>query len=394
MLHRILIAILTTGAVLACQALTSSPGRAAPVAFTDLSSVHQLATAYSPDQIQTAYDFKPLYNRGIDGTGQTVALIELDSYDPADLQQFDQAYNLPDPSIIESYVGGQNFVPGNDLETTMDLEWVHALAPGAAIHIYYLNSHESMAAGWRDMAQALRSATSAGATSISISLGACGPSNGASATKAAFAAVERLGVTAFVSSGDTGAYPGPRKQCGSKIRVGYPTGDPSVVSVGGTSLDLNDDATILAETAWRLSGGGRITKFVRPSWEVASTMPKDRYRWAPDVAFLGDQNTGVSVYGNGSWHQAAGTSLGAPAWAALWVLVRQSVQQAGGTVGAAPPILYRIGNSGGYAQAFHDITSGGNGHYRAGVGWDAVTGWGTPNAAGLAGAIQAIRLQG
>jgi kumamolisin len=394
MIHRILVVIAAVVALLAGQALTSPSRPAIRSAFYDLGSAQQLATAYSPDQLETAYDFSPLYSRSLDGTGQTVALVELDAYDSADFQAFDARYSLPDPSISEYYVGGQTFEPQSDAETTMDVEWLHALAPGAAIQIYYLDPNQSTAAGWRSMASALRMAAAHGVGVVSISLGACGTGSGASATRSALAQLMQAGISVFVASGDSGAHPGPKRQCGNKVGVGYPSGDPSVVSVGGTSLQLNDDDTIAAEAAWRLSGGGRITTLLRPSWEAATSMPNDRYRWAPDVAFLGNPNTGASIYFDGRWHEAGGTSLGAPAWAALWALVRQSASQAGLSVGAAPPLLYAIGNSASYKQAFHDVVSGSNGKYRARPGWDAVTGWGTPDATGLTTAVQTVRLPG
>jgi kumamolisin len=107
------------------------------------------------------------------------------------------------------------------------------------------------------------------------------------------------------------------------------------------------------------------------------------------VAFLGDPQTGVSVAANGHWTQSGGTSLGAPAWAAVWSLLRQDAQSSGRTLGVAPKVIYRLGNSTQYSTAFHDIVSGSNGKYVAGVGWDAVTGWGTPDASNMAAALAA-----
>jgi kumamolisin len=207
----------------------------------------------------------------------------------------------------------------------------------------------------------------------------------------AFSNAMAAGVSVFVSSGDDGARPGPVGQCGRAYNVAYPAGDPSVVSVGGTSLNLNDDGTIADETGWRYSGGGSyLTKYLpllRPAWQVAASLPQDKYRWAPDVAFDADPETGVSVAENGRWSQEGGTSLGAPAWAAIWALLRQDAQNNGKSLGVAPRVVYRIGNSAQYSSAFHDIVSGSNGKFSAGPGWDAVTGWGTPDVANLATAL-------
>lgn len=354
--------------------------------FHDLASIRQLAGAYTPAQIRTAYDFSPLYDRGIDGAGQSVALIEIDSFNPADIRQFDATYGLPDPAIQEHYVGGR-FIPERHAETTMDIEWLHALAPGAGIQVYYIENQDVQEVSWRLMASALRLAASNGARVMSISLGACGPSHGYRATALELAALLRRGVSVFVASGDYGAHAGPSSDCGKKIGVSYPTGDPSVVSVGGTSLQLADDDTIASEVAWRFSGGGRVRSLSRAPWQTATTLPRDGYRWAPDVAFVGDEATPVRLYYRGRWRQAGGTSLGAPAWAAIWALIGQQKEASGGTLGAAGPLLYRIGNSSSYGTAMHDITVGSNGRYRAKPGWDAVTGWGTPDAAALAGVL-------
>ncbi len=195
-------------------------------------------------------------------------------------------------------------------------------------------------------------------------------------------------MSVFVSSGDDGDHPGSISDCGAKLGVAYPGGDPSVVSVGGTSLQLNQDNSIASEVAWGKSGGGRANSLLRSAWEAAPLMPRDRYRWAPDVAFLADPDTGVRFLFNGAWMQAGGTSLGAPSWAAAWALIRQDARNAGKTLIAAPPLLYRVGNSPAGATAFHDITSGSNGAYQARAGWDAVTGWGTPDVAALDQAVQ------
>lgn len=381
-------AALTIAALISLPASLVSPRHARPL-FYDLSAPQQLATAYTPSQIEAAYNFKPLTDQGLAGAGQTIALIEVDSYKSADVRQFDTAYGLPVPVIRTGRVGG-SFRLGTGGETTMDIEWAHALAPAATLQVYYLKNDTSAQTGWKALAHAVQEATTRGAGTISMSLGTCAVSRDYTVAKKALAAVMLRGVSVFVSSGDDGAHPGPRRDCGSALGVAYPGDDPSVVSVGGTSLSLNADNSISAEVAWTRSGGGRGRPFLRPAWQLASQLPTDRFRWAPDVAFLGDPATGVAVYFNGRWTQAGGTSLGAPAWAAIWSLVREDTQTTQGVVGAAPTYIYRIGNSASYPQAFHDITRGSNGRYQALPGWDAVTGWGTPDVGGLATAVQSL----
>ena len=389
MLHRVLIALLAGIGLVAAPATLAGAQLPSP-RFSTLGVTRQLATSYTPAQIETAYGITPLLKQGIDGSGQTIALIELDRYDPTDVQQFDAANQLPDPTVQVFYPGGQIFTPAKGEETTLDIEWAHALAPGATIQVYYLQDARANRAGWKALAQALNAAAAAGAGTISMSFGACGATTGYKATKQALAGVLQRGISVFVSSGDSGAYPGPRRICGSKIGVGYPASDPSVVSVGGTSLRLASDGTIELETAWRLSGGGKGSPLPRPAWQITPNLSAGKYRWVPDVAFLADPATGAAVFYNGDWHQVGGTSLGAPAWAAIWSLIEEDAQRAGKAVGAAPSILYRIGNSASYGQAFNDIVSGSNGRYQATTGWNPVTGWGTPKASGMAAAVLAL----
>jgi len=359
-------------------------------AFAAQATLHQTTGAYTPSQIKTAYNLNRLVNQGIDGSGETIALIEFDRFALSDLQQFDAANNLSDPVIETTYSGGKTFSLPQQEETTLDLEWAHALAPAAKIHIYYLHGSEADASGWREVATAVDSAVASGAGTVSLSFGTCAPTSGSTVARKAFARALAHKVGVFVSSGDSGALPGPVKDCGNKFGVSYPGSDPSVVSVGGTSLLLNDDDTIAKEAAWSLSGGGKAKPLPRPFWQVMSTLGPGRYRFAPDVAFVGNQNTGVAIVYRGRWEAAGGTSLGAPAWAGIWALLEQNTKRAGKILGPAPSLLYQIGNSSQYATAFDDVTTGSNGHYRAGVGWDAVTGWGTPNVSGLAAVLSTL----
>ncbi len=358
--------------------------------FSELAAAQQTDAGYTPAQIDTAYGIDPLLARGVDGTGQTIALIELDSFDPQDIAAFDEANNLPDPDVTVTYVGGTQFRLTSQGETTMDLEWAHALAPGAKIHIYYIRGEQANSSGWKSVGAAVNSAVADGATSISLSFGTCNPTSGYQATSSALAAAANRGVSVFVSSGDSGDLAGPVRECGRQPAVGYPASDPSVVSVGGTSLLLNPDNTPYQQFAWSLSGGGKAKPIFRPSWQVTPNLKPGKYRYVPDVSFLANPSTGVAIYVDGDWQTAGGTSLGAPAWAAIWSLVEDDASAHGKTLGAAPSLLYKIGNSASYSQAFTDITSGSNGAYGAEKGWDAVTGWGTPLVSGLDTALRSI----
>ncbi len=364
------------------------PASGTPAAGFHLNaSATQTAGGYTPEQLRAAYNVTPLLDAGNDGTGQTMAIIALDAFSQSDIDRFDAEFDLPSPDIQVMYVGGRPFRLPVQGETDMDIEWAHAMAPGAKILVYYVPTTSANANGWQAIGSAVDGAVAAGATTISMSFGTCGPTRGYTATSSALARAYKAGVSVFVSSGDDGSLAGPEKDCGSDPGVSYPASDPSVVSVGGTSLLLTAANNILREVAWTGSGGGKALGIPRPTWQVAATLKKGKYRYAPDVSFLANQTTGAAMVYRGRWIRAGGTSLGAPAWAAMWTLVRSSATSAGMTLTAAPPVLYRIGNSSQAATAYHDITTGTNGTYKAKIGWDAVTGWGTPNLAGLAAAI-------
>jgi kumamolisin len=373
--------------LLASNQLFTSPSRAL---LSNLIVSKSEAGGFSPARIAGAYGYAPLSKQRIDGTGETVALVEVDRYLPSDLQTFDQRYGLPQPAVTEYFSGGTAFPPASGPETSLDVEWVHALAPGAAIQIFYVDDTGSVSNTWSSMAAVLREVAGLGDRIVSISLDACRPGSGLEVARAALADLAQRKVSVFVSSGDNGDRTGPAFECGRKVGVAYPSGDPSVVSVGGTSLRLRGNGYIAREIAWKHSGGGRFVKLQRALWQLAPSMPRDQYRWVPDVAFLGDPGTGVNFVVDGAWKQVAGTSLGAPAWAAAWALVLEKATAAGKAPDAAQRVIYGIANSPSYKTAFHDIVSGSNGRYRAGPGWDAVTGWGSPNVAALADAVIAM----
>jgi len=350
-------------------------------------SIVEDGSGYTPAAILDAYDIQPLHAAGIDGQGQTAALVELDSFRMSDIHKFDQAYGLDDPHIVSHYPGGKRFPLGSGVETTLDIEWLHAIAPAATIQVYYLRSGQS---AWKPLASELRFMPGRGVGTVSISLGACHPGGDVDVARSALSMLLQQGVSIFASSGDSGAHPGPQSTCGSGLGVAYPAADPSVVAVGGTSLQMRSATKIGSETAWDRSGGGVARSLLRAAWESAPGMPKDAYRWAPDVSFLAAPSLGVRTYVHGNWHRLGGTSLGSPAWAGIWALLRQQFAAAGKPLGVAPQVLYQVGNSPDYSHAFHDVTKGGNKYYRAGPGWDPVTGWGTPDVARLSAAIAAL----
>ena len=356
----------TTHAALSAAALMgATPAELAPLGSSSPGS------AKTPDQIRTAYGISGISG---DGTGQTIAII--DAYrNPniaGDLAQFDSYFGLPAPpsfSILNQY-GGSN-VSGITAdggwagEIALDVEWAHAIAPGAGLILIEANSASNS-----DLWTAVDTARNiAGVTAISMSFGS--PESGSDTSDNAHFTTPsgHAGITFFAATGDSGS-PG----C-------FPAYSPNVVAVGGTSLSLSG-GTYLGETAWASSGGGQSAFQAKSSYQ--SSVNASNFRQTPDVAFDADPNTGVAVYdsyngGSTPWYQFGGTSLAAPCWAGLIAIADQmrASQGLGSLDGPSQtlPKLYALPSA-----DFHDITSGSNGGFSAKSGYDEVTGRGTPVA--------------
>lgn len=374
---------LTVAAVATLSTIGAMAGRTPPAQA-------QHSPGFAPVQLIKAYNFAPLYRRGIKGAGQTIAFMEVDGVDGQDIAHFDRAFGLSAARLDVFYPSDatQALAPGP--ETTMDVEWAHALAPDARLQVYEVIHVGDFSHYPKYLATAISAAISRGATVISISLRGtgnilCSTFWSALSLHGTLQSAASKGVTIFASSGDYGDHP-----CQSSHSVGtvYPASDPNITSVGGTSLTLAADGGYGSETAWSGSGGGYSADFSRPSWQHGPGSFNPHYRSVPDVAFVANPQTGVLVYLQGQWLASGGTSLGAPCWAALWALASQyHHMHTHHALAVANPLLYALGASAQRGRAFHDVTSGGNGHYHAGPGYDEVTGLGSPNADGLVRAL-------
>jgi kumamolisin len=346
-------------------------------------------TGYAPAKLIKGYNLSPLYRQHIQGQGETIAFIEVDGLDQNDLDSFDGAFHLPSTQVDVYVPSGTNGQLAPGPETTLDVEYAHAIAPAARLQIYEVIKSGDFQGYSRHLAEAIQGAVDNGAQIISLSLRGTGNIICSTFLAKLFlhGTIKKAsdhGVALFAASGDYGDHP-----CQTSHAVGsvYPASDPDVTAVGGTSLTLDRSGSYLGETAWSGSGGGISTDFPRPSWQTGS--PNfSKYRNVPDVAFDADPHTGVPVYFQGQWQLVGGTSLGAPCWAAIWALATQyHRQRTGKTLGYANPLLYGLANSAKRGAVFHDITRGSNGTYHAGPGWDAVTGWGSPNVYNLVRAL-------
>jgi hypothetical protein len=364
-------------------------------------------SGYTPAQIQKAYGIDQLFGIIGNGAGQTIAIV--DAYDdPAfvnstapnfsssDLAKFDAQFGLPDPpSFVKLNQAGGTTLPGTDPnkgwegEEALDVEWAHALAPGANIILYEANSAFSS-----DLNAAIAAAKSNPAVSV-ISMSFGGPENAATdpTNNALFTTpAGHQGITFLAATGDSGSFGSPGST--SPI-VDYPAASPNVVAVGGTNLQLNPDNSYKSETGWgngansntQGGSGGGISQF-EPEPDFQQSVQQTGRRTTPDVAFDADPNTGVWVYdsftnGNSTpWDVIGGTSFACPAWAALIAIADQGLAAEGASTLDGPsqtlPDLYALYQS--KPGDFHDITSGNNGAYSAGPGYDEVTGLGTPLA--------------
>jgi hypothetical protein len=256
-----------------------------------------------------------------DGSGETIALIEA-YHDPtlaSDLKTFDQMYKLPDPSLsVINQAGGQTN-SGWAGEESLDVEWAHAVAPGANILVV-----EAKSQALQDLLSAVNTARyTPGVVAVSMSWGFGEMSNEASYDSYFTTPPGHVGITFIASSGDSGAFAG----------ASYPAASPNVVSVGGTTLNLSASGAYQSETAWISSGGGYSQYEPEPSYQAS--VQSTGARSTPDVAFDADPNTGVPVYqtqpygGASTFQYVGGTSLGAPSWAALIAIVDQGRAVAG-----------------------------------------------------------------
>lgn len=386
-------------------------------------------------QLQTAYGVQPLLVRGITGRGQTVTIVARLST-PAtappiyrgrtdlrlDLKAFDSLERLPPASVVVSPPPGETRFPlyQADTEEVTDVEMVHAIAPGAAIRVsLFWYRPRDWAGPWtgdyltRLMTDALRDGNPGDVISISESFPApC-------ATPEAVGSLHRLlrqaasrHVTVVASSGDFGAA-GPA--CVPPVAglwtgarsTSLPASDPLVTAVGGTALTTQPDGGYRGETSWNqppgsapgfpmwpgsFASGGGFASQRRPSYQTATLWPNMPGRGLPDVAADSSHETSlVTIFDQGGqllYGTASGTSASAPLWAGIVALADQYARR---RLGFINPMLYRIGRSREYADAFHDITSGNNNvvfdngqspilGYQARPGWDPVTGWGSPRA--------------
>ncbi len=345
----------------------------------------------TPTDVLAFYNLKPLRESGLDGSGITIVLPEIDDLpNLTDLDKFATMFSLPlygplltlkrDPSW------GTPMKPQG--ETVLDLEIIHQVAPAAKMVVYF----SAPDFGHSDRAFDQMISDHLGSV-ISESLGACEPDT-PSGHRAAYASIQdrsvAQGMSHFIASGDSGAY-----TCGQSEppAASFPSTLPNVTTVGGTTVFESVQGIYFKEAAWGGpvaeigSGGGASQFYPVPDYQkVVAQAAGHGLRQVPDVAADSDPNTGFHIIFSGQEGEAGGTSAAAPLWAATVALIDQDLKRKGlRETGYANPAIYWMGVNASRlpAPAFHDVTFGNNLAYDATPGWDFATGWGSMDGAAL-----------
>jgi subtilase family serine protease len=370
--------------------------------------------AYTPRQLRIAYGVEPLCQQGYTGKGQTVILIESFGSPTvqADLDAYSRRFGLPLTTVdvraplSMRAASGTEDAAGWAVETTLDVETVHAIAPETKIVVLTSPVAETQGvvglAEFRWLQQYALDhqlgnviSQSYGASELSLD-DAAGRDELQKWNDFYQRATTHQGMTFIASSGDGGATnyateeDARTRQLASVPTTSFPADSPWVLTVGGTILSIKG-ATLQEsqESAWPRSGGGFSAIYSTPSYQqllpASAQSQLQNRRGVPDVAASADSGAGLVIHYQGIYRVAGGTSASAPFWAGLIAIGNQ---MAGRPLGFINPALYRIGTSDKAKTDFRDITTGNNSWagvpgYDAAPGWDPVTGFGSPIAARL-----------
>ncbi len=341
------------------KAATASPTGLLPI---------QIRHAYGFDQLTCSYT----NSSNLCGSGQTIAIV--DAYDDPNIQNdlttFSNQFGLPSCTTTNGCFvkatpqGKPRSDQGWALEESLDVQWAHAIAPGAKIILV-----EAKTASFSNLLGAVDYAVGKGANQVSMSWGG----SEFSSESGYDSHFNKNNVSFFASSGDSGS------------GTIYPAVSPYVVAVGGTTLNVDNSGNVSSETAWSGSGGGTSTYESEQSYQTNYGISSSGKRAVPDVSYDANPNTGVPVYdslgyqGSNGWFQVGGTSAGAPQWAAISAITNSArTTPMSSTSFGTDTLLYGAATGTNYANNYRDITSGTNGGFSAGLGYDFVTGVGSP----------------
>ena len=343
----------------------------------------------SPNDLRTFYN----NTTGLDGSGQTVVIAGAYAWKDSDNTAFNTEWSLPALPAGSGQVctgsgspGGCQYSSLNSIEIALDVEYAHGTAPGATI-LNYMAASTSFS---NFTVMYNRIVTDDPGHVVSTSWGACESVISESAQQTnddIFANGNAIGQSWFAASGDNGS-----RDCDDVPSVDHPANSPHVIGVGGTTPTCSGGMTTSdpacagygSETGWSDSGGGVSTIFSRPSFQTGCGVPSGSERLVPDVSLDADTSPGVYVITDGSWISLGGTSGATPQWAGYLAMRNQLAGGSG--LGNPGALLYALCGT----AAYHDITTGSNGDYTAGAGYDLVTGLGTIDAAAFLSGSQNI----
>ncbi len=342
-------------------------------------------TGLTPAQIRHAYGFDQLTcsytgtygSSNLCGYGQTIAIV--DAYDDPNIQKdlttFSTQFGLPNCTSANGCFakvmpqGKTKSDSGWALEESLDVQWAHAIAPGAKILLV-----EAKSASFTNLLNAVDYAVGKGADQVSMSWGGSEFSSESSYDYH----FSKNNVSFFASSGDSGS------------GTIYPAVSPYVIAVGGTTLNVDNLGNVSSEIGWSGSGGGTSIYESEQSYQINYGVTSNGERTVPDVSYDADPSTGVPVYdsygyqGGKGWFQVGGTSAGAPQWAALSAIVNSQRSSPMSSISyGTNTLVYGAATGINYPSDFRDIISGSNGGFVAGTGYDLVTGVGSPLSNGL-----------
>jgi len=373
----------------------------------------------TPADYAVIYDLAPLYQAGINGSGQQIAVVGQCSIGLSDVQMFRSTFGLPpnNPRFILASGSPEPPSQGGDCdEAYLDVEWSGGIASGATID--YIYATDALFAVEYAVTQNI-------APIISYSFGDCERGFSASDSTAFESLAQQAnaqGITWVASSGDSGAagcdaaFSSTSNQASKGLAVNFPASIPEVTGVGGTAFNEGlgsywsssngpggvSAQSYIPETAWNesgtdglaASGGGLSALYLKPTWQTGPGVPAENQRAVPDVALTAAGHDGYLTFANGNEYVDAGTSTSAPSFAGILAILNQyavtkGLQSHAGQ-GNINPNLYRLAQSA--PAAFHDITTGsnivpcamgstdcatGSLGYSAGTGYDLVTGLGS-----------------
>lgn len=373
---------------------------ASPVCKTSIGPL----ICYTPAFLRAAYN----YPSALDGSGQTIVIVDAFGSPTiaSDLSTFDSAFGIPDPPSFKIFCPagcppltsnrGPHDVTGWSIETSLDVEYAHAMAPGADIVLFVAPTNAGNVLNLVESAAIKRYPGSIMSQSFGI------PEylihgNNAQLMQAEknYEAAAAAGITVLASTGDFGATNGLPIDLPS---AQFPSSDPLVTAVGGTEglpypgglvgCDFTTCTfTYGGEQVWNeprfgaATGGAPSLLFSVPTYQQNLGLTS---RTTPDVAYNAAIDGGVLVLDSalGGFFIVGGTSAGSPQWAAIFALANEA---AGHSLGFVNPAVYSLAESSSYASGFHDITIGNNQlvgtpvGFSATTGYDFATGWGTPN---------------